>query len=166
MQKVCWFLIVVLLLGCFAGCQAAPVEGAERSIENEDGTLSDWMKEEIKEAWERKYGLGSAYYPGWWSPEHPEYTARMYLGTYNGYVMFSTGTGCEAIMNWKIAGYEFTFSQLLDFYAYKDDEFYMLRDLYDQGLLDEEAIRIAYEHHTQIEEIRREYRKQQEKSDE
>ena len=160
MKKVCWLLILVLLLGCFAGCQTAPVEGAERSIENEDGTLSDWMKEEIKEAWERKYGLGSAYYPGWWSPEHPEYTARMYLGTYNGYVMYCSNIGAEMMMRKEIAGYEFVFSSIHKLSAYKDGEFYALEELFDQGLLDEEAIRIAHEHYTKIKEIQNEYWKE------
>ena len=150
MKKVCWFLIVVLLLGCFAGCHQEPVEGAEHSIENEDGTLSDWMKEEINESWDRKYGKSLDAFPGWWSTERPEYTARMYLGTYNGYVMFSTNTGAEALMKKAIAGYVFKFSSLLDFHAYKDGEFYDLWDLLEQGLINEEAVRIAHEHHTQI----------------
>ena len=36
MKKVCWLLILVLLLGYFVGCQQAP--GSKGPIENEDGT--------------------------------------------------------------------------------------------------------------------------------
>ena len=166
MKKVCWLLILVLLLGCFAGCHQQPVEGAERSIENEDGTLSDWMKEEIVDAWAQKYGGPTyEYYHVWWSTEHPDYTAMMYLGTYNGYVMYSQDSGATAIMHKSIAGYLFEFSSLLRFKAYKDGEFYDLEDLLEQGLIDEEAIRIAHEHHVQITETIKEYRNQQNKSD-
>ena len=164
MRKVCWFLIVVLLLGCFAGCHQEPVEGPERSIENEDGTLSDWMKEEIESAFYKKSGP-NAYFGEWWDPEDPlDILPTMYYGTYNGYVMFGNDVGLPMTMEKVIAGYTFSFANQHKFHAYKDGEFYDLEELLEQGLIDEEAIRIAHEHYTQIVETRIEYRKQLEES--
>ena len=163
MRKIALLLAVILLLGCLAGCHQQPVEGTERSIENEDGTLSDWMTAEIKQAWEQKHP-GSANFTDWWSPEHPNDTTTMYLGTYNGYIMYSSGTGCESLMKRTIAGYVFEFSSLLDFCAYKDGEFYDLMELLNQGLIDEEAIRIAHEHFSRINEIITEYKNRKNES--
>ena len=43
---ICLIVVLVLVIGCFVGCQQAPA--AQRPIENEDGTLADWMKAEIE----------------------------------------------------------------------------------------------------------------------
>lgn len=165
MKKVCLLLVFVLILGCFTGCHPAPVEGTERSIENEDGTLSDWMKEEIERVYIEKGGQ-YAYFGDWWDPEDPLRTGeiKLYYGTYNGYVMYRNSTGPDMMTVKEIAGYKFVFPSMYTIYAYKDGEFYDLEELLEQGLIDEEAIRIAHEHYTQIEEIKRVYRKQLEES--
>ena len=165
MKKVCWFLIIVLLLGCFAGCQAAPIVPDQptepRSIENPDGTLADWMKEEMANVYSRMYD-GQLKMHRWWDPETPLNDGLMYYGTYNGYVMFCSETGMMAYTTKEIAGYTFTFGNIPKFNAYKDGEFYDLEDLLEQGLVDEEAIRIAHEHYTEINKIKKAYREQQE----
>ena len=167
MRKVCLFLIVVLLLGCLSGCLEIPVVPDQptepRSIENPDGTLSDWMKEEMANAYSHKY-YGKRKPPRWWDPEMPLTDGLMYYGTYNGYVMYCTLSGMFAVMDKEIAGYQFHFPNIAFFRAYKAGEFYDLEELLEQGLINEEAIRIAHEHYTEINRIIKEYREQQKKS--
>ena len=160
MKKVCWFLIIVLLLGCFAGCQAAPGEGAERSIENADGTLADWMKEEIEATYARTY---EAVISSWWDQEDPldHYGKMYYYGTYDGYVMYCIEGTYDGLKKITIAGYEFVFTTGLPYImVYKGGKTYKLRDFFEQGLIDDEAIRIAHEHYTEINKIKDNYRKQ------
>lgn len=173
MRKVCLFLIVVLLLGCLAGCDEVPVVPAQptesRPIENPDGTLSDWMKEEIDMAYQKsameKYGLLEYYTQSiWWDAETPLVDGLMYFGNYNGYVMYCNLSGMFAVMDKEIAGYQFHFSNIAFFHAYKAGEFYDLEELLEQGLIDEEAIRIAHEHYVEINKIKKAYREQQENS--
>ena len=156
MKKLCWLLIFVLVIGCFVGCQQAPA--AQRSIENEDGTLADWMKEEITNTCRS----GSELY--WWDPQNPlaNYVEAYYYGTYNGYVMYYIDGHYAALKRETIAGYEFVFpSEGTFIMAYKDGEIYELGKLFNEGLIDEEAIRIAHEHYTEINKIKDEHKKQQ-----
>ncbi|MBE6976313.1 MAG: hypothetical protein E7439_03850 [Ruminococcaceae bacterium] len=168
MKKLALFLAFILLVGIFAGCKGAEEAGANRSIENADGTLSDWMKEEIEEAYKKKmfeeHGIENiTNFGGWWEPENPINYTRAYYGTYNGYIMYCYARGAEAYMSKTIAGYEFTFPTIHEFYAYKDGEFYDLEELLSQGLIDEKAIKIAYDAHRRIIEITREYKDQKNK---
>ena len=157
MKKLCWLLIFVLVLGCFAGCQRAPE--ASHSIENADGTLSDWMKEEIADALQiEPHNLC------WWNPEKLVNDNIMYLGTYDGYVMFHRQNHRESLWTGTIAGYDFAFSTDSGITAYKDGELYDLADLYKQGAIDKEAVRIAYERVTEIEKITGELLRQEKNS--
>ena len=162
MKKLCWLLILVLVIGCFVGCQQAPA--AQRSIENEDGTLADWMKEERAAAYSRMYE-GKLEMRWWWDAETPLNQGLMYYGTYNGYVMYCSESGMMAYTTKEIAGYTFTYGNIPVFRAYKDGQFFDLEELLEQGLIDEEALRIAHEHYTEINRIEKAYREQQEKSD-
>ena len=155
MKKLCWLLILVLLLSCFAGCQATPA--ASRPIENEDGTLADWMKEEIANAYQiEPRNLH------WWDPQNPGkvYNIR-YLGSYDGYVMFHKDAPYDAVWEGTIAGYDFAFPTKAGITVYKDGEFYQLDKMFEQGLIDKEAVRIAYECDAEFVRILVEYRKQQ-----
>ena len=158
MKKVCWLLILVLVIGCFVGCQQAPA--AQRPIENEDGTLADWMKEEIEEAYKKKcfdeHGIENATF-NWWSPKNPTGMEAMYYGTYDGYVMYCKNLAATEYDVQEILGFKFIFPSHHALRAYKDGEFFSLYELTDQGLLGEEAIRIAYEHYTEIRRIQNEY---------
>ena len=164
MKKICWFLTLVLLLGCFAGCQAAPEAqpSTQLSIENEDGTLSDWMKEEMNEAHKQKmlkeHGYENADFGSWWSPDNPRGMQKMYYGTYDGYVMYCINFGAEVMWKETYAGYEFIYPSMHILYAYKDGEFFEFEDLLNQGILGEEAVAIAHEHYTEITRIQNEAR--------
>ena len=163
MKKLCWLLILVLLLSCFAGCQATPA--ASRSIENADGTLSDWMKEEIDKAYYQKlveeYGhenvSGEVIFK-WWNPQKPNIDGVMYYGTFDGYIMYCVDLGMDALGRKEIAGYEFLYPSIHELYAYKDGKFYELQELVDQGLLGKEAIAVAHNRYTEITEIINRYK--------
>ena len=161
MRKICWFLIMVLLLGCFAGCQEAPA--AQRSIENEDGTLSDWMKEEIEGVFYKESGP-HAYWGTWWNPNQPLDGDVFYYGTYNGYVMYHRPSPLDGVKEYTIAGYEFSFPTYVGISAYKDGEFYELDKLYEKKLVDKEDVRVVYERYCQVYEIIEQYRELQEKA--
>ena len=135
MKKVCWFLIVVLLLGCFAGCQQLN-PGAKGPIQNEDGTLSDWMKEEIAQRWTDVI----------WYEENPMVGTR-YYGTENGYVfLFSYGIACSE-KTLVIGEYRFYCASDFDLFAYKDGKFSYVKDLYADGVLSDACIEKIYNIH-------------------
>ncbi|MBE6959909.1 MAG: hypothetical protein E7448_04215 [Ruminococcaceae bacterium] len=138
MKNVCLFLIVVLLLGCFAGCQEAQ-EGTKGPIQNEDGTLADWMKREIE-----RNGRDVTWY------EDGSPSGYRYYGTENGYVFLFIAGGGQMTTTKVIGNCRFTYP--IDFYltAYKDGEFYWLEDLYNEGILSDECIaRICDAHYGQ-----------------
>ena len=132
MKKICWFLTLVLLLGCFAGCQEAPA--AQRSIENEDGTLSDWMKEETEAAYQKQFGVRL----GW--PEDPADDDVRYYGTENGYVFIFVRGVFQNVGRVEIAGRTFTYDKHFHLYAYRDGKFIALKDAFEQGLVSESAV--------------------------
>ncbi|MBO5324221.1 MAG: hypothetical protein J6A88_09040 [Oscillospiraceae bacterium] len=144
MKKVCLFLVFVLLLGCFAGCHPAPVESTERSIENEDGTLSDWMKEEIEAAYKN---LGFQYS---WTEDSPK-TLR-YYGTDNGYVIFYQRLSLTSVGEIVIADKTFISNNRFLLLAYKDGELLQLKDVFEQGLISTEAITNTWNKHQEYEE--------------
>ena len=164
MKKICCFLALVLLLGCLAGCQSG--EHQERSIENADGTLSDWMKEEMYEAYDKKYfepygiEMMKSDFGFWWDPEKPMDGGKEYYGTYNGYIMYSSNLGAEAPMEKELAGFVFAYSHHRGLRAYKDGEFYDLEELYKDGVVGDEAIEIAYNGYCKVRETIRQYRKE------
>ena len=140
MKKVCWLLILVLVIGYFVGCQEAPA--AQRPIENEDGTLADWMKAEISHLQYEQVGYSS----GWFDE-----TGRMmdiyYYGTEDGYVfLFNYGMG--QMSSSKRIG-EHTFSCVMEFalYAYKDGQFSSVEDLYNEGIISDECLAEIFRAH-------------------
>ena len=127
MRKVCLILAVVLLLGCLAGCQ-----GTKGPIQNEDGTLADWMKKEIEYnakkigtniIWHEDTGSGVRYY-----------------GTENGYVFLFFPGGAQMSWTTIIGNCKFTYPIEFFLSAYKDGEFYSVEDLYKEGILSDECI--------------------------
>ena len=168
MRKVCWFLIVVLLLGCLAGCHQQPPTGSEQSPEFAEVTFPDMIKLEMIAAKRQieiqKYGKTGHDMGPWWTPEHPEQDGYMFYGIYDGYVMYCYDMGLTSIMDLTLANYTFHYSNIHALCAYKDGEFYNLQDLLNDGLIDEEAIRIAHEHYTIIKKIQNEYWKSKRES--
>ena len=144
MKKICLLLSAVLLLGCLAGCQRPA--GSDHTteplpIENEDGTLSQWMKDEIKTAYEQN---GSSW--GAWWDEGDKHGPR-YYGTYNGYVILFREGYAEMEAHIVIADYKFRYSMEFRLFAYKSGEFHMLKDVYEQGFVSDETIKSIWEVH-------------------
>ena len=141
MKKVCWLLILVLVIGCFVGCQEAPA--AQRPIENEDGTLADWMKAEIEKLYH--------------DHAHPTYTFDdpsiiRYYGTDNGYVLVFERTGHQSMGEVVVADKCFTASWGFWIRAYKDGQFIRIEEAYEQGLISKAAIDKAWEIHQEYQE--------------
>ena len=138
MKKLSWFLIIVLLLGCLAGCQAAPEEGAERSIENADGTLSDWMKVEIGQAYEKQFN----------GAEGIEHSKDMrYYGNENGYILLYSRGALPSVHRVQIGSKSFKSGYSFTLFAYKDGVLYDLKDVYEDGLISLEAVENALKIH-------------------
>ena len=140
MKKICYLLILVLLLGCFSGCHTAP--GATAPIENEDGTLSNWMKEEIVQAYKKQYGV-----------EFPwiDYSAR-YYGNEKGYIFFLLFTGLYMPNYVNVGKYTFrSVAGAFNLFAYKDGMFYKVEDLYNEGVLDDACIEKIQDAHRRVE---------------
>ena len=138
MRKVCLFLVVVLLLGSFAGCQAA-LEGAKGPIQNEDGTLADWMKKEIEDH-AKKEGTTITWYEDTGS-------GFRYYGTENGYVFLFCPGGGQMTTTKVIGKYKFTYPIEFGLSAYKNGEFYRVEDLYNEGILSDECIERIHDAH-------------------
>ena len=128
MKKVCLFLVVVLLLGCFVGCHHL-TEESKGPIQNEDGTLADWMKKEIE-----KNGRDITWYEDGYS------SGFRYYGTENGYVFLFCPGGGQMTTTKVIGKYKFTYPIEFGLSAYKNGEFYRVEDLYNEGILSDECI--------------------------
>ena len=149
MKKLCWLLILVLVLGCFTGCSrepAVPDQPTEpRPIENPDGTLADWMKEEILAEW---IISGKQSFGGWM--EDGTGIAR-YYGTYAGYSVIFVKTIVPWSPDITIGEYIFSHTSGFDLYAYKDKTFYKLEEIYEEGFISDAAIQLAWERHIEME---------------
>ena len=134
---ICLLLVLVLVIGCFAGCQQAP----KGPIENEDGTLADWMKEEIE-----KHSRTVENYDITWYEEDPMLGTR-YYGTENGYVFLFNYAMAQMVWR-KVIG-EYTFEAPMEFVllAYKNNKIYKIEDLYKEGVLSDACIGKIYSVH-------------------
>lgn len=142
MKKLSWLLIIALFLGCFTACQnPAGSDQATESlpIENEDGTLAQRVKEEIAMHWPHLVLI--------WADDADDYHNTRYYGTYDGYVVFFRKGGLDAFTDKKYDKYTFSYSSDFSLYAYKEGEFYMLEDIYEQGLINDEAIEEIWNTH-------------------
>ena len=135
MKKVCLLLILVLLLGCFAGCQAAPVEGT---------ALTDSQKNEIEAAWRNAH---TGDFPGWYDRDSHYTHGLVYCGTDNGYHILLLSP--ENYLNWEdsktFAGKTFQMPHSFSMYAFKYGEFTDLYDAYNNGHVSDEGIAQAFE---------------------
>ncbi|MBE6959985.1 MAG: hypothetical protein E7448_04605 [Ruminococcaceae bacterium] len=144
MRKVCLFLIVVFLLGCFSGCLQLK-ELINGPIENDDGTLSDWMKEEILEAYKKQYNIE-------YSKDIWEYESHIrYYGTENGYVFLYENTGMCALGELRVGGRVFNSNYVFVITVYKDGKFMKLEDAFEQGLVTKSTIAKIWEVHQEYE---------------
>ena len=131
MKRICWLLIITLLLGCLAACQSAGTQAY-------GDELTQSQKEEIEKAYLKINRDGMLWY------DETNQAGTKYLGSENGYAfLFVHGAFC---MPWKyeIAGYLFEFSSCFILYAYKGGEFYNLEDVYNDGLISVDGIKAAH----------------------
>ena len=134
MKKFCLILAVILLLGCFAGCQ-----GTKGPIQNEDGTLADWMKKEIEDH-AKKEGTTITWYEDTGS-------GFRYYGTENGYVFLFSPGGAQMSWTKTIGSCRFTYPMEFNLLAYKDHAVYKVEDLYKEGILSDECIERIHDAH-------------------
>ncbi|MBO5323555.1 MAG: hypothetical protein J6A88_05595 [Oscillospiraceae bacterium] len=137
MKKVCWFLILVLLLGCFAGCHQQPAAGA---------ALTHAQKSEIEDAWKKAH---SGKFPGWYNKESGDAGGFVCYGTDNGYtiLMKNPNGGFDMLTSNDVAGYTFKMPHPFSMYAYKGGEFHDLNDAYRKGFISQDAIAAAFQAH-------------------
>ena len=137
MKKVCWLLIFVFLLGCVIGCQQG-----QGSIENEDGTLSDWKREEIERAYEEQFdgAVGIAHGQD-----------MRYYGNENGYILIYSRGALSSLHRVQIGPKSFKSGYNFTLFAYKDGVLYDLKDVYEDGLVSLEAIENAWKIHQEYE---------------
>lgn len=131
MKKVCWLLIITLLFGCLAACQSAGTQkyGAE---------LTQEQREEISNAWFALYRYEIPWY------DENNIGGTKYLGSENGYAFLFEQSGFCVPWNLEIAGYYFEFSSQFHLYAYKDGEFYSLKNVYESGNVTTDAIQAMH----------------------
>ena len=136
MKKVCWLLILVLVIGCFVGCQDAPPAQM----------LSLQTKKAIENAWDTKT-MGP--FPGWYDKEGNHPYGLVYYCTISGYtiLMRETGTSFGPYSEIRIANYEFKSGDIFHLCAYKNGEFMQLEDAYNKGLISQEDILVIFEAH-------------------
>ena len=151
MKKICLLLIITLLLGFLSACQN-PAESdhttAPLPIENEDGTLAQWMKDEIVQAYVKEGGSAKDIF---WADETPTGAGRRYYGTDNGYVILCGIGGPEWRCTIEIGEYVFEYSCHFYLWAYKGGETFQLKDVYEQGLISDAAIEAALQRHLEYE---------------
>ena len=141
MKILSLFFALILLLGCFAGCQETPA--TPLLIEDKDGTLYGWKEKEIEDAYRNR---GLAYT---WSENSPEWIR--YYGTENGYVILFEKFAIHEGWTLTIADNSFYSSEGFFLFAYKDGVFTKLEDAYAQGLISKSAIDTAWKIHQEYE---------------
>ena len=134
MKKICWLLILVLLISCLSACQSSQLE------QPYSDRLTESQKEEIESAWWQAMG-------GEWVWYDEERDGGRYYGSENGYIFLFKGSVFTAKEHLKIADYDFIFGNLFNIYAYKDGTFHKLQDVYRNGDVTESAIRAVWEAH-------------------
>ena len=134
MKKICWLLILVLLIGCLAACQSSQQE------QQYSDRLTESQKEEIESAWLEAMG-------GEWVWYDENLAGRRCYGSENGYIFLFSSEGLLAPWEIKIADYDFKLSSQFQLYAYKDGTFHQLQDVYRNGDVTESAIRAVWEAH-------------------
>ena len=130
MKKLSWFLIIVLLLGCFAGCQQAPEGYGEE--------LTSRQKAAITQAYKKQFGV--AIHSQW-----------RYYGTENGYAFIFVEGVLTAQSKIEIGPRVFRHGSSFALFAYKDGTFIELKNAYEQGLVSLDAITSACQIHREYE---------------
>ena len=145
MRKTCWLLVFVLLLGCFAGCQSVGLQA--RSIENADGTLSDWMRKEIEQKIAEQYDGSTVTWQ-----DSANYGSVRYYGVHDGFVIIYLYVGgIDTPITKTIGGRTFRSGGPFHLLLYKGGEFVQLEDAYEQNIVDDEVVATIKAKHMECE---------------
>ena len=145
MRKLLALLLVLILsLGTFAACASSQA-----------GTFES-RKKEIERAWlKRNEDTDGKVRELVWSTdlENAKYQNVRYYGTYNDYdILFHRRTSILAVTGQiEIAGKLFEHGCPFDLYAYRDGEFYELKDIHNEGLITDEQISEILQTHNEFE---------------
>lgn len=150
MKKIALLLAVILLLGCFAGCDTGTeneVHGTQPTkIEQYGEVLTQSQKDDILDAWSLK--KDSLTFSGWLDDGSG---FGRYYGTESGYAILYIPTALQISTSITIGEYTFSHPSGFALYAYRNQTFYKLVQVYEQGLISDDAIRAAWEKHNEIE---------------
>lgn len=142
MKKLSLLLAITLLLHCLAACQGQPQNEQATEplpIENRDGTLAQWMKDEITSILVNEDWLPNAADIQWDDGNGTK--GIRYYGIENGYVIIFFEAGPAELGNSRyISKYCFSHSCHFRLLAYKDGNLYHLHNLYGDGLIGKAAI--------------------------
>ena len=132
MKKICWLLILVLLISCLSACQSFQQE------QQYSDRLTESQKEEIERTFSKMHGGEQIC----WDEDQRGSGVR-YYGEENGYVFLFQYNNFEEIKRTYtqiIAGYAFISDQRFILYGYKDGGLCLLKELYLQELISEQTI--------------------------
>jgi hypothetical protein len=148
MKKIALLLAVILLLGCFAGCDTGTeneAHGTQPTKNEQYGeTLTQGQKDDILDAWRDN---GWASFGGWMG----EGGTGRYYGTESGYAILYIPNALQIASSITIGEYTFSHPAGFNLFAYRDKTFYTLVEIYEQGLISDDTIRAAWEKHNEIE---------------
>ena len=152
-------MVLILLLGAFAGCgnamysdsETTPIANVGADPESDpdpdsDSELDNEEKAKLEEDWFKLKGEPLE----WWDFENGQYEGARYYGTFNGYIIFfvehpSIGATIDADRG--VGDFIFYHSGNFQIYAYKSGEFYTLEEAYRNGLLSDNQIEKIYNIH-------------------
>jgi hypothetical protein len=106
--------------------------------------LSEEKRVEISEAWQRHSGQELLWYHE--ADPHAASRGMRYYGSGNGYDILFMPSDMQAVMDVQIAGKLFS-DNVFDLYAYKDGQFYDLKETYQAGLISEKTVHKAAQLH-------------------
>ena len=132
MEKICWLLILVLLISCLSACQSPQQE------QQYSDRLTESQKEEIERTFSKMHGGEQIC----WDEDQRGSGVR-YYGEENGYVFLFLHNDLgenKRTYTQIIAGYTFVSDQRFILFGYKDGGLCLLKELYLQELISEQTI--------------------------
>ena len=143
MKKTCLLLIAVLLLGCLAACQSTGTQAY-------GDELTQSQKAEIESHFQKQFGQE-------WGPWEDDGRSanNRYYGSDSGYaILFHGGNEFLGTDYQQVIGdckFIMPSGQLFVLFAYKNGQFHLLNDVFEDGGISEDALRIALQKHTDYE---------------
>lgn len=112
-------------------------------------TLSAQQKQQIEDAW--LLAMGNSLPE--WCDEDGACCGVHYYGSYGGYDILFISGNLAVISEETIGSKTFTHNSSMALYAHKDGQFYLLRDLYENGDLHSGDVAMIYRRHVECQEI-------------